>query len=134
MSSISKEGLEEDHNSGNKISKWVYVAIVMAGILSYYLFTPSTDEVIEKCIHNYAESLAKRNTNDSVTSEVIGSNGIVISPPPENSGYYILSFNVRLLIKENFSINSKQQNIPVKGFKCFYDSSKYNEWKQRNNP
>jgi len=133
MSSDSKEGLDTDYNSGIKISKWIYVAIVIGGVLSYYLFTPSTDEVVEKCISNYAATLAKGNTNDKISSEVMGYNDIVILTPPENPGYYILDFNVRLLIKANTGNHSKQESIPIKGFKCFYDSSKYKKWKQGNN-
>jgi len=60
-------------------------------------------------------------------------NNIVILTPPNNPGNYVLGFNLRLLIKENMGIKSKQENIPVKDFKCFYDSSNYNEWKQGHN-
>jgi len=134
MSSKNKEGIEPDNSSGIKISKWIYVVIiVMGGILAYYLLAPGTDKVVEKCINNYANVLARENTNEKVTSEVISYDNLVILTPPNNPGYYILDFNVILLIKQNLGINSKKQNIPIKEFKCFYDRTKYNEWQLRNN-
>lgn len=133
MSSESKEGIETSNNSGINISKWAYAAIIIGGIVAYYLSVPGKEETIEKCISNYAADIAKKNANLKISSEVLGHSDIVILTSPENSGYYVLDFNVRLLIKSNMEKHSKQENIPVKGFKCFYDRSKYIKWKQENN-
>lgn len=125
------EELEND-KKGISIPNWVYGAIV-GGALGYYFLAPSPEEQAEECISNHAVTLAQQYTNDKVSSEVMGYSDTKILSSPKNSGYHLLDFNVRLLMSANSGNYSQQENIPVKGFKCFYDNSKFDEWKKNNN-
>jgi len=130
---IDEDWTSEDLNSevsvGN-IPAWVYCAAI-GGVIGYFLFSPSQESLAEECISKYSEGLAEKYTNDSITSEVMGYSDIEILNSPKESGYYLLDFNVRLSIGAKTGGYSTQENIPVKGFKCFHDSSKYTEWKKR---
>lgn len=123
----------DPEKSAFKIPKWVYGAVI-GGVIGYLLFSPSQESQVEECVGNYSEVLANKYTNDSITSEVMGYTDIEVLNSPKGSGYYLLDFNVRLSIGAKSGGYSKQEDIPVKGFKCFHDNSKYKEWKNKQSP
>ena len=133
---VSEDWISEtvdSKSSEHNTPKWVYGATAIGCVIGYLLFSPSQESQVDDCISTYSDGLAKKYTNDSISSEVMGYSDIQILKSPEDSGYYLVDFNVRLSMGAKTGSYTTQENIPVTGFKCFHDNSKFKEWKNKQN-
>jgi len=106
---------------------------VIVGTIVYFLIFLNKEQRIENCISNYSVEVSDIYTNEYISSEVMGYSDIKILNSPRDSGYYLLDFNIRLLVKTKNSNDTQQKKMAVEGIKCFYDTEKLEEAKKRKN-
>jgi hypothetical protein len=128
----AKENPIEVKNRGGKAAALLIIGGLWV-LISLDGIEPSPEAQAEECINSHAVTLAQQYTDEDYSSEVMGYSDTKILRSPKKSGYHLLDFNVRLLIKAESGGYSQQENISVKGFKCFHDNTKYEDWKLNKN-